>query len=130
MKRFILVFLLILPLCLSQYASGAEAEKSVTYYVEIQGNTGRSLRPGMMDVTVSLGRQLRQLTSLSAEDTRRASRSFSSMVDAMNWLAGYGWRLVTTYTLPAAASSQTIVWVAAKDVMSPMELLDGFIDEK
>lgn len=108
----------------------AAAPVTTRYYIDI---TGVSAPPAQQPpcVKLSLGRSVLATLGISQGELNTMARDHMLLqpIDAMNFLAEYGWTLANIYT-ESDRRGTTTHWIAYKDAAHPNELLDGLADKK
>ncbi len=108
----------------------AAAPVKTRYYIEISTVAAPpSQQPPA--VKLSLGRSVLKELGISPGELNTMARDqmLTQPIDAMNFLAAYGWTLAQIYT-ESDRRGTSVHWVAYKDAAHPAELLDGLADKK
>lgn len=125
MKRF---FTIIVALAISGICYASEP---YTAYCTLRGEEAMS-NPGTLvgKIEIDYGQKMKHKNYLTDSTGQRLE--FESMVEAMNYMAGYGWSLHDSYTtikrMPIdnrQLDRIVVVWVLKKEVASATEITEG-----
>lgn len=127
MKRIIATIIISLSFIMTFAQSSGEKR----YYCELVGESGTF--SSKVKVKVDFGQETsflkgdkdQQLVDADGKDIK-----FNSMVDAMNYMGGRGWKFVQAYTVNDGKNGSVYRWLLYKDVNNESEVFDGFMTKE
>ena len=122
MKKIAFVLIVMMMLSVSAYAQTTyPQEKLHRVYCELVGN--QKFLSQKVNVTVDFGQNPYENSLLV--DEKGKSITFNSMVDAMNYMGGLGWKFEQAYVV--TVSNQSVYhWLLSKDIAKDEAISSGF----
>ncbi len=137
MNKFFVAFIMLVFCVVANAETTPEASRSSQHpvtmaknrcYIELKAQQG-GYNVNNVKVTINIGKMLSTRTGYSNGDISKVI-PMTSMIDALNALSHYGWRLAETYSNTVGPQVVTQYWILYKDVENVDDVFSGMFPEK